>query len=166
MSQSPRPEEAQKHPVRIYVDTVRPVKMVSGSKSYLTTDDASSMEEAGYLPYVPAAIVEGLVAKANEKLTALQAELDNWKEEYFNLCKFTTDYEHQRDELRVKLAQAEKAAEARGRAGALEEARLEFMGDRLAEYMDCPLQFEQWLNEAKAPPVSKRGGDTEMGREE
>lgn len=35
-------------------------------------------------------------------------ECDKWKEEYENVCKFATDYEQQRDQLRTQLRDAEK----------------------------------------------------------
>lgn len=40
---------------------------------------------------------------------SLRAERDKWKDEYENLCKFTTDYERQRDGLRIKLIIASEA---------------------------------------------------------
>lgn len=36
----------------------------------------------------------------------LQAELEKYKDEYANVCKFATDYEQQRDTLRSLLREA------------------------------------------------------------
>lgn len=38
-------------------------------------------------------------------------EIDRWKEEYFNVCKFATDYEYQREAWK---ARAERLAKALG----------------------------------------------------
>ena len=45
------------------------------------------------------------------KVEELERERDQWKEEYFNVCKFATDYEEQRDQALTLLRKAREALE-------------------------------------------------------
>lgn len=56
-------------------------------------------------------IANAKLEKLIDENIRLSAKVDKWKSEYEELCKFTTDYENQRDDLRAQLAEARKELE-------------------------------------------------------
>lgn len=51
-------------------------------------------------PPKPRDVVEDIIGRELPTYDSVLRERDHWKWEYENLCKFTTDYENQRDALK------------------------------------------------------------------
>lgn len=49
-------------------------------------------------------ILSNKLFEADKRIAELEAERDSWKWEYENVCKFATQYETERDELKVEVA--------------------------------------------------------------